>query len=253
MLPSGNIVATFLVLIASLSVSVFSQPPAESPVSVKGLYIRSTRYTGYTVQLNDDGTYWRQYFTDCCEKYLKVPGRFVVSQSKITFTPDDPKSGYDPFVMEWLRWGDRIYLLEIGKLNEFAAAINLGEEPRDWIASRREFSLRRGDEAKSVNGLPTVPDSIKALILAPLIEPAISSSKVVEDRIGKGIDKGSDGGVLPGMCFVPKAEDPFFGGELFCAETVERNTSVLRSSSSYWRASPHRKGDRLINRMVKPK
>lgn len=253
MLPSGNIVATFLVLIASLSVSVFSQPLAESPVSLKGLYIRSTGYTGYTVQLNDDGTYWRQYFTDCCETYPKVPGKFVISKGKVTFTPDDPRSGYDPFVMEWLKWGDRLYLLEEGKLNEFAATINLGEEPRNRITSKREFSLRRGDEAKSINGLPTVPDSIKALILAPLIEPAISSSKVVDDRISMDIDKGSDDGVLPGMCFVPKAEDPFFGGELFCAETVQRNTSVLRSSSSYWRASPYVKGGRLMNRTVKLK
>ncbi len=61
-----------------------------------------------------------------------------------------------------VRWGSRHYLLRAEQLHAFVIAVKLGEEPRDRVTG--EFLLRKGDEDRSVAGLPELPPAYARLL-----------------------------------------------------------------------------------------
>lgn len=64
-------------------------------------------------------------------------------------------------------WGERQYLIPPDRIASFVSSINRGLEPRDGIHGN--FLLRKGDEAKPIAGLPTLPPGTTALVRS---EPA---------------------------------------------------------------------------------
>lgn len=108
-----------------------------------------------------------------------------------------------------IAWGERHYLLEPDRVIDFCNSVNSGWEPRD--GAHGFYFLRRGDESKPVEGMPTVDDFHKPYmpadaIKAQIIEVGESTSTTSEYGITTVTAKvklnvGSNDKVLPGMVF----------------------------------------------------
>lgn len=108
-----------------------------------------------------------------------------------------------------VRWGERHYLVATNEMVRFCNAVNALEEPRGRIHGR--FLMRRGDEDKPANGLPTVPTEYLSYFLKMPVEAVVT--KVGEVRLRPSIvdfkfrdttaaiDAGKSKGVLLGMEF----------------------------------------------------
>lgn len=97
-----------------------------------------------------------------------------------------------------VRWGPRHYLIPADEMVRFCNAVNDGTEPRDDIHGFH--LLRRGDEAKTATGFPTVPDEFKDYVLAHPVEAEIVA---IGERTGDKtiviLNRGKQHGLLPGM------------------------------------------------------
>ncbi|MGH7192879.1 MAG: hypothetical protein ACREJM_05000 [Candidatus Saccharimonadales bacterium] len=97
-----------------------------------------------------------------------------------------------------VHWGPRRYLISPKDMLEFCNAINAGTEPRTDIHGLH--LLRCGDEAKAVQGLPTVPDEFKDYLLARPIEAEIIEVMERAENSTLGVlNRGKMHGLLPGM------------------------------------------------------
>jgi hypothetical protein len=106
-------------------------------------------------------------------------------------------------------WGQRMYLVGQNQMHEFCDSVNRGREPRNMPGG--EFFLRRGDEAKRVNGFPAVPQEFKNLLIKHRIDGDIvaigaSTNRPSVNNIGftdttVTIDIGTSDGVRVGRVF----------------------------------------------------
>ena len=65
--------------------------------------------------------------------------------------------------MTLVRWDDRRYLIPVDKIVDFANSINAGFEPR--TKAHGHFLLRNGDENKSAQGAPGIPQAYREYLL----------------------------------------------------------------------------------------
>jgi hypothetical protein len=79
-----------------------------------------------------------------------------------------------------IAWGDRTYLIPAERIVDFCNRVNDGTEPRKtrWGLDL----LRAGDEAKSAEGIPVVPDAFKPYLLSQPIEVKIVGVVGVTER-----------------------------------------------------------------------
>lgn len=96
-----------------------------------------------------------------------------------------------------VHWGPRRYLIPPKEMLEFCNAVNAGTEPRTDIHGLH--LLRWGDDAKAVQGLPTVPDEFKRYLLARPIEAEIIEIRERAENSTVVLNRGKMHGLLPGM------------------------------------------------------
>ncbi len=145
----------------------------------------------------------------CLGLYDLNYGDVSFSDGKINLLPKYPntRNGFEGMATELLpvHWGERHYLIPADHVVEFTNAINAGTEPSSLFGGRSgRFLLRRGDEKKTVNGQPSIPDQYLAYLLPEPIKSKISSVEqtiVQQSRriTSVKLDVGSAEGLKQGM------------------------------------------------------
>jgi hypothetical protein len=132
---------------------------------------------------------------------------FTDGTIKLSFKYPNKQEGLSGIAPELLpvRWGQRHYLIATDHIVEFTNAINAGTEPSSIFGGRSgRFLLRRGDERKSVDGLPNIPNEFLSYILPKPITAKISLVKEIQVEQSRrltyvNIDVGSANGLKQGM------------------------------------------------------
>ena len=145
----------------------------------------------------------------CLGLYDRNFGKVAWSNSVIELSCTHPNSrrGFQGIASNLvaLSWGVRSYLIPADDLIGFCNEVNQGGEPRH--VGRGVYLLRKGDESKTVEGFPNVPDEYRRYLLAKPVDAAISaiSSHVVRSGSRKlkdtlvTIDRGANHGIRAGM------------------------------------------------------
>jgi len=127
----------------------------------------------------------------------------------LTFTFENSHDGFEGIASEFVpvTWGARVYLVPADDVIGFCGAVNSGEEPRSNMHGN--YLLRRGDEAKPVEGWPAVPAAYRVCLLPEPVQAAVIAVGSSTTRTGKGtvefretpvtIDAGTKHGLQPGM------------------------------------------------------
>jgi hypothetical protein len=133
-----------------------------------------------------------------------------------------------------VRWGARRYLIPEARMREFVNAINHGHEPR--ASSLGRFLLARGDEAKPVTGMPTLPDRfLQAIRHTPLdvgvlkVEPRPDNrgAGFCEKRYRVTVDHGNADGLVPGVELRAKTPVNIFGDLRIDAATASQASGEI--------------------------
>jgi hypothetical protein len=166
----------------------------ETPLDVAGTYSYSHAFGFTRITLAKDGSFTGDS-ADCTTAY-NFKGSYVVKDGVVEATLESgTKSGRDGSDVETIfpekdasgratdkkevaryrpvAWGERLYLLPADDLLSFCNAVNLGTEPRrNWAEEMMSgsayfgsFYLREGDEKKSADGLPQLPERWQEYLL----------------------------------------------------------------------------------------
>jgi hypothetical protein len=94
---------------------------------------------------------------------------------QLSFTFPNERKGFQGIAPEFIPviWKTRHYLVPADDIIGFCNHVNEGEEPR--TAVRGFYLLRRGDEKKAVDGLPTVPREFQPYLLSRPIHATITN------------------------------------------------------------------------------
>lgn len=145
----------------------------------------------------------------CLGLYGANRGKVVERGGELRFEFDAPnQSGFAGFpeAVRPVRWGTRRYLIPEADMIDFVNAIHRGFEPRDRMHGM--FLLARGDEAKPVHGLPSLPPRYLGMIRSRPLEARVSSVDSVETRKDDygctniyrlTLDRGDRDGLAPGL------------------------------------------------------
>lgn len=135
-----------------------------------------------------------------------------------------------------IRWDERRYLIPTDDLVAFVNDINLNREPR--ASHFGGFLLARGDETKSVSGLPTLPADYAKLIRTQTLTVTVTSVRELEAEMNDGwcskryelhLDRGGQDGLVPGVELEP-VDSP----DLSRVTIVSvRSTSAVGSMQTY--------------------
>jgi hypothetical protein len=230
-------VSSLLILVVLWSGSVFAQQ--KTPQDLLGSYLFRFEWGGVRIELKSDGTFTSQ--ASSCTSVTTESGPYSVSQDVITFTGEKLTSrnygdhekeidlrkrkarkkilGTDePFKVEQselrvVRWGERIYLMNVRGFEQFIDAINLGFEPRQvdgYRAMYGEFLLREGDENKQVTGAPALPVEFLSMILSAPVITTVVKVETIDNKTIATLDRGSSDGLRKDMTLVPVSNDAFF-------------------------------------------
>lgn len=138
----------------------------------------------------------------CMGLYARNYGPVEYRNGRLKFVfmlPNDPKSSHSiAGGLVPIAWGCRRYLITPTEMLEFCNEVNSGREPRKGIHGM--YLLRRGDEARAADGLPTVPAEFAPYLLDRPIDAAIVAVGKTND---KGtfvvLNRGEKHGLLPRM------------------------------------------------------
>ncbi len=128
---------------------------------------------------------------------------------KLDFTYPNKREGFEGIAPELfpVHWGKRHYLIPADRILDFTNAINAGTEPNSLFGGRSDsFLLKKGDEKKRPEGLPTLPSEFLSYILRAPIAARISSVEHTEIKGSRRtvkirVDVGSGTGLKKGMEF----------------------------------------------------
>lgn len=250
-----------------------------------GTYVFSTGFVGANFSLKDDGSYEYRTFSDCCDPVWKKVGTYTIKENIVHFkiiqytlnqyNLFDPKERKEAFIklyrekeedikdekietereMHIVKWGERIYLIDYDYLHNFAAAVNLGIEPRNDIIHRdfltTNFYLRRGDEGKVVNGKPNLPVEWLPYILDSPITAKITKVEREKRERKFTINKGSNDGLKVGMCFVGENVKIEYSNLMWVTSVEEHSAKVEDRSLLY--PPDYKIGDILTTKSYKGK
>lgn len=137
----------------------------------------------------------------CGGLYDRNYGPVACTNDRLQLTSRLPKRESSGGIADELipvRWGSRQYLIAPDEIVGFCNAVNDGTEPRDDIHGLH--LLRRGDEAKTATGFPTVPDEFKDYLLARPIEAEIIKVEAwTDEKTIIMLNRGKTHGLRPGM------------------------------------------------------
>lgn len=197
-----------------------------------------------TVTLAPKGGFTYTWY-GCLGRYDANYGSVTAANGRVALDFELPSSSEDgPSLAAALvpvRWGERMYLIEVGQMREFANAINSGREPCNRFCS--EFLLRQGDELIETAGRPELPADWNHYLLAQPIEvPTLGTlaSSVTPDphsppdepwswrKTTLRIAAGRHQGVWEGMAFYDTAPDS--SGTEFVIVKVGDDTSTVAAT-----------------------
>ncbi len=243
----------FIFSMCILTSVVSGQTPSQNFSDIAGVYVTSSGYTGYSVTLNSDGTYEKYYFSDCCEIYPRVKGSFTILNDIVRFveTPDEKKEKvYGDFEMNMVRWGERLYLVAEKDIPKFVATVNFEIEPRPRVIYRNSLSqgicLRKKDESKKVEGLPSSSANFNELVAAPRIELTIATVGLREKKKLVTANREKLDGIKVGMGFVLKGKKANANTVLWVVSVDEKLITLENASLSY--VHDYKVGDVLVNK-----
>lgn len=250
---------------------------------LSGEYVYSSGFVGARFTLTEDGKYEYQTFSDCCDSVWREVGSYqpvgnlihfdILQHTLNKYNLLDPKEKtealrtlYDykgedikadeiktTHELQIIRWGERLYLIDKQILYLFAAAVNLGVEPRKSIINNdfltTNFFLKRGDEVKPIIGKPELSSEWNSYILEFPIK--VSITKVVEGKTERkySIDKGSLDGVKVGMCFIGENAEVEYSNLLWVV-SVEEHTAKLQDQSILY-PPDYKVGENLTTKSIK--
>lgn len=153
---------------------------------IVGQYSFSTGFHYESYILKSDSTYKFFWGSDCCNEGEGATGTYTFVNGLVHFKPEKITKGWPEvtstrdagkddtaFDMNLIRWGDRRYLVLTKNLPKFAAAVNLGVEPRPALINPHHlatFSYVRTDPRPGkVTGLPELPAEAASLITSKAI------------------------------------------------------------------------------------
>jgi hypothetical protein len=124
-------------------------------------------------------------WTGCLGLYGANRGRIVENAGRLQFgfeAPNDSGFGGFPDEVVPVAWSGRRYLLPEAEMVEFVNALHHGREPRDRLHGA--FLLARGDEHKSVRGLPGLPDRYLRMIRRePLVVGVLDAQRIADEKL----------------------------------------------------------------------
>jgi hypothetical protein len=135
----------------------------------------------------------------CLGLYDHNEGTYGLSRYRLVFNlemPNDPNDFHFTTDLVPVHWGARTYLVSEAEMAKFCHAVSEGREPR--VRPHGWFYLRRGDEMKSVRGLPDIPTKYRKLLAA---SPVVGWVTSVKDRTVVIIDSGRRDGLNVGDRF----------------------------------------------------
>ncbi|MBX7173824.1 MAG: rod shape-determining protein MreC [Pyrinomonadaceae bacterium] len=252
---------TLLILFLLFAVNIFSQT-TYTPKDIAGEYIYSSGYVGASFCLKDDGSYEFRTFSDCCGNDWKEIGTYSIKTNLVQFKiikytlgqynlfdPKEKAAAFKKFYPESdfkdekieteheihiVSWGERVYLLNYNDLYKFAAAVNLGFEPRGQIIHHdfltTDFYLRSGDEKKIVSGKPNLPNEWLSYILDSPINASITKIEGAKHERKYTVNKGSKEGLKVGMCFI-RENTKIDYENLVWVISVEEHSAILEVQS----------------------
>jgi hypothetical protein len=173
---------------------------------------------------------------------------FTQGTVKLGFKYPNRRRGFEGIAPEFLpvQWGPRHYLIPVEDMIRFTNAINAGTEPNPVGRRSFYFLLRRGDEKKTVEGVPTIPPEYLSYILREPLRAAISS--ITESRIEKSrritritVNVGSADGLKKGMELFVKKPSTIYGealvtdvGEHWASAVIEQDSKSEPAPSPGW-------------------
>lgn len=127
------------------------------------------------------------------------PVEYRNGRLKLVFMlPSDPT--FHPIAEELvpIAWGSRHYLITPTEMVGFCNEVNSGREPRNGIHGM--YLLRRGDDARAVDGLPTVPAEFTPyLLVRPINATIVAVGKANDKGTFVVLNRGEKHGLLPRM------------------------------------------------------
>jgi len=226
-------IASTLLLVIAFSVSCLGQNSSD----LEGTYVWQFEWGGTDIVLKGNGTF--DSHTSDCTQVFTTSGPYSVANGVIHFTgvkssvrsfsdnkehdlrKRSARKKYldtdEPFKVEqWdltiVKWGSRVYLLDVGEFDDFVNAINLGFEPREKTFYRgylNRFFLREGDQHSVVEGKPSLPPTVLVGILStPVIATITQVEPTKDDFMIATIDRGSDEGLRKDMTLVYFSDNP---------------------------------------------
>jgi hypothetical protein len=259
-----------LLFISALAQSNGPLATTSNVKAIAGVYVVGNGFVGNVYKLSDDGSFEFYTWSDCCDPVWRQSGTYSFKDDQLHFKiskktlgqynlldpkqaaeayrklyheekadvkPGDIQTEYDMYVS---KWGERFYLIEPGRLHQFAAAVNFGVEPRLGKTNKNlllllGIYLRRGDETKPVSGKPSLPEPFRPFLQdVPLKASITKNESQGKDRIYV-IDKGSAGGVKIGMSFVGENVEPDYDNLLWVTSVEAKSAKV----QSYYNFRPY--------------
>ena len=178
--------------LAFFALSQTNESNSDHPIGISGTYTFGHQFGNSSLMLAEDGSYsWEG--RDCTTLYTEQ-GTYTFTNNTLTLTirtsarqphplpgdnarpisennTDENGAGTSESRavrrLAFVRWGERLYLIEESELRAFCNAINGGIEPRrtnsvdDYTGT---FYLRVGDEEKPVTGIPELPETWRGCI-----------------------------------------------------------------------------------------
>ena len=271
-----------LLLPPALAQNSTSAVTTSGPNELIGEYIYSSGFVGASYKISADETYEYMTFSDCCDPVWRESGSYALKENLLHLKiATKTLNGYDmldarqaaeayrkiydrqgvdvqagdiktEYVLQVVRWGGRVYLLEPERISLFAAAVNFGVEPRQHMIGRNyltsKFFLRRGDEHKAVAGKPMLPEPWSTYLNDSPIEVAVT--RIESNKKGKIylVNQGSADGVKVGMFFVGADTEPDYD-HILRVISVEEGSATL-GSLPVFRAEKYQVGNSLVSKTV---
>jgi hypothetical protein len=168
--------------------------PGNPLAALAGEYYFSDGFERESLKISPKGRFELEY--DNCTGGFRISGRAKFVDGHLALGSD---LVYRIFFVKVptdlipIRWGDRLYLVPKGAGDVFCNHVNL-MGPSGHPGGT--FYLRRGDDEKRVDGLPSVPKAWEHMLL-----PSPLNGKIVEVmKPGRArVDFGSDSGAWKGM------------------------------------------------------
>jgi hypothetical protein len=225
---------SLVILIAGAAIPALAQPSTE----LVGSYLFRFEWGGTRLRLKHDGTFIKES-SDCtgvttaAGPYFCQNGLCEFTTKKLYRRENSEKKQHDltkakerkryldtdePFrpsryQLQVIKWKDRIYLMDSTEFESFIDAINLGFEPRAVDGYRPlygYFYLREGDENKSVEGRPPLPNEFLANLLPAPITATVVKLETVDGKSIATIDRGSADGLRNEMPVVEVERKSFY-------------------------------------------